>query len=260
MPVTFNTQLRDEYQHLFNSCTIRSEKMDDVNECVSRIVAGRNQYEAVASRTNIPWYFIGIIHNMECSCRFNTHLHNGDPLTKKTTHVPKGFPKNGLPPFTWVDSAEDALKLKSLHTWTDWTVPGLLFQFERYNGFGYRPRGINSPYLWSFSNHYSRGKFTSDGIFDSNAISKQIGAAVLLRRMSELQLAVTGETDIVTQIKNLGEKVKYDPDHFNELADQLQQLLNGIGQHLKVDGKAGKNTSDAYKRISGKFLKGDPRS
>ncbi|MGZ5189941.1 MAG: hypothetical protein ACXWCZ_02915 [Flavisolibacter sp.] len=260
MPVIFNTQLRDEYQRLFDSCTIRSEKIGDVNECVNRILAGKPEYETVAARTNIPWYFIGIVHNMECSCRFNTHLHNGDPLTKRTTHVPKGFPKNGNPPFSWADSAEDALKLKSLHTWNDWTVPGVLFQLERYNGFGYRPRGINSPYLWSFSNHYSRGKFTSDGIFDSNAISKQIGAAVLLRRMSELQHAVAGETDIITQIKKTGVQVKFDPDHFNELAEHLQQLLNRVGQHLKVDGKAGKNTSDAYKRVSGVFLKGDSRS
>ncbi|MFL5807911.1 MAG: hypothetical protein ACJ749_00240, partial [Flavisolibacter sp.] len=190
---------------------------------------------------------------------FTTHLHNGDPLTKRTTHVPKGLPKNGNPPFAWADSAEDALRLKSLDTWSDWTVPGVLFQMERYNGFGYRPRGIHSPYLWSFSNHYSKGKFTADGLFDSTAVSKQIGAAVLLRRMSEKQVAIAGDIDIITQIKKLGEQVVFDPDNFHANAEQLQEMLNKVGQHLRLDGKAGKNTSDAYQRVSGKFLQGDNR-
>ena len=40
--------------------------------------------------------------------------------------------------------------------------------------------GINTPYLWSFSNHYTRGKFTSDGNWDSSAVSQQCGAGVIL--------------------------------------------------------------------------------
>jgi hypothetical protein len=131
---------------------------------------------------------------------------------------------------------------------------------ERYNGFGYRPKGIHSPYLWSFSNHYTKGKFTADGHFDGDAVSKQIGAAVLLRRMSEQQVAVAGDTDIITQIKTLGNEVVFDPLNFHDQAERLQLLLNKIGQHLRVDGKAGRNTSDAYQRVSGKFLNGDPKA
>jgi lysozyme family protein len=77
----------------------------------------------------------------------------------------------------------------------------MLFKMEQFNGFGYRVKGINSPYLWSFSNHYSKGKFTRDGFFDPNAVSKQIGAAVLLRRMSERQIAVAGEVDILHRLR-----------------------------------------------------------
>ena len=42
-----------------------------------------------------------------------------------------------------------------------------LYELERYNGFGYRDRRpqVLSPYLWSFSNHYSRGKYVADGRF-----------------------------------------------------------------------------------------------
>ena len=57
----------------------------------------------------------------------------------------------------------------------------MLYQLERYNGFGYRKRGLVTPYLWSFSNLYIKGKFVADGHFDPNAVSKQCGAALMLK-------------------------------------------------------------------------------
>src|SRR5689334_8805350 len=150
MAITLNPQLAAEYQQLFDTCVIT--KYPDVDRSLQIILAGRQRYESVAAATKVPWYFIGIVHNLECASKFTTHLHNGDPLTARTVQVPKGRPKEGNPPFTWEASAMDSLQLKGLDKWTDWSISGLLFQFERYNGFGYRPKGIYSPYLWSFSN------------------------------------------------------------------------------------------------------------
>ncbi|MDQ6609793.1 MAG: hypothetical protein M3Y85_08235 [Bacteroidota bacterium] len=259
MRVSFDSQLRNEYNNLFTSCVIDQNKYTDVDACVNRILANKPRYEAVATKTGVPWYFIGIVHNMEGNCNFTTHLHNGDPLTARTVQVPKGYPKEGNPPFAWEASAEDSLRLQKLDTITDWGVPTVLYELEAYNGFGYRSRGIHSPYLWSASNQYSKGKYTADGRFDPNAVSKQIGAAVLLRRMSERQIAVAGETDTITQIKALGEEIKFDPNNYNQQAEKLQTLLNSVGQPLKADGKAGQNTSDAYQRVSGHYLQGDKR-
>jgi lysozyme family protein len=257
MAVTFNNLLRNEYQQLFNTCLLKN--FSAIDPVVDLITANKARYQAVSAKLGVPWYFIGILHNMECSCRFTTHLHNGDPLTARTVKVPAGFPKTGAPPFTWEASAEDALRLKKLDSWTDWSIPAMLFKIEQYNGFGYRRFGINSPYLWSCSNHYTRGKFTRDGFFDPAAVSKQIGAAVLLRRMSERQIAVAGDVDVITLIKKVGAEVIFNPRVFNQQAETLQVLLNSVGQHLRVDGKAGENTSDAYQRISGEYLKGDSR-
>ena len=256
---SLSLQWRNDYQQLFDTCTIKPDKYAEVDTCVYMIADGRHRYEAVSTRTGIPWYVIGIVHHMECSSRFSGHMHNGDPLTARTVHVPKGYPKTGTPPFSWEDSAVDALQLRQLHKWTDWSVPGILFQLEGYNGFGYRLKGIHSPYLWSFSNQYSKGKFTSDGVYNPNVVSKQAGAAVLLRRLSEKQLAIWGETDRLSQIKQLGEQVAFDPNHYSARAEQLQQLLNSVGLHLRTDGKAGKITSDAYFQIAGKYLSGDNR-
>lgn len=259
--VTLTPQMRSEYQRLFDTAAIRPEKLAEVNALVDRIVAARPRYEAVGNKLNVPWYFIGIVHCMEGGLSFAKHLHNGDPLTGKTFNVPAGRPKTGNAPFTWEASAEDALVFDKVNQWTDWTIPGLLFKMEGYNGFGYRKlaQPINSPYLWSMTNHYSKGKYIADGAYSPTAVSKQTGAASLLRRMAEKQLVQFGITDRLSLIRQLGASVTYFPSRVVEKAKELQQLLNLAGAHLLVDGKAGKNTSDAYFNLTGEFLIGDPR-
>ncbi|MEM8838832.1 MAG: D-Ala-D-Ala carboxypeptidase family metallohydrolase, partial [Pseudomonadota bacterium] len=85
------------------------------------------------------------------------------------------------------ESAEDALRQKGFHEETDWSLPRALFRFERYNGFGYRPRSVASPYLWGFTTLYGRGKFVADGVFDGNAVTKQCGVGALLRQLANDQ-------------------------------------------------------------------------
>ncbi|NOT51433.1 MAG: hypothetical protein HOP10_09175 [Chitinophagaceae bacterium] len=248
-------EYKNGYQQLFDTCVISSTKKAEIEGLVSKIVKNKARYVAVTQNTNVPWVFTGIIHCMESGLNFNTHLHNGDPLSARTTHVPAGRPASGTPPFTWEASAADALTFVGLTSWTDWSVAGMLYRFEKYNGFGYRSRGINSPYLWSYSNHYKKGKFTGDGKFDPAAVSKQCGAVVLLKSIIEND----AEVDMPAEIKKLGAEVIYDPGHVHANAEQLQLLLNSAGKSLVVDGKAGRKTSDAYFSISGKFLQGDPK-
>lgn len=77
----------------------------------------------------------------------------------------------------WIDDGEGHAGQR------DWSLARTLWRFEGYNGFGYYPKGINSPYLWSFSNHYTKGKFVRDGVYDPAAVSKQCGAAAMLRAL-----------------------------------------------------------------------------
>src|ERR1043166_3394816 len=100
MSVTLTPKLKKEYQDLFASCAISADKEDAVNTIRDKIVANRQRYEHVEQATRVPWYVVGMIHSLEGSLNFKTHLHNGDPLTAKTVHVPKGRPP-GTPPFKW---------------------------------------------------------------------------------------------------------------------------------------------------------------
>lgn len=185
MKVPLTDELKTEYQQLFDTCQIRADQQNEVSALAVSITQHRSRYEAVGGPHLIPWYFIGVIHNMESSQRFDRHLHNGDPLTARTVHVPAGRPVSGEPPFTWEASATDALLLEGLDRVTDWSLPGLLYQVEKYNGFGYRLHKVLTPYLWSGSQHYTSGKFVADGTFDPNAVSKQTGAAAILKHMVE---------------------------------------------------------------------------
>jgi lysozyme family protein len=173
--------LRDEYAAWYAACQPRPERQGELAYYLKRLKQGQATYQQVGASLNIPWVFIGITHGMECGFNFLTHLHNGDPLSARTVQVPKGRPASGNPPFTWSQSARDALIFKGYHQVDDWSVPHMLHLFERYNGMGYRRRGVPTPYLWSYSNLYAKGKFVADGHFDPEAVSKQCGAALMLK-------------------------------------------------------------------------------
>lgn len=264
--------LRNEYILLFNTCNILPSRASSVENIIKRILVNKDRYLQVGEPLRIPWYFIAVIHNMESSLFFNGHFHNGDPLTARTKQVPKGRPLQGNPPFTWEESADDALKYQKLDKWNDWSVAGLLYKLEEYNGWGYRAKHphVLSPYLWSFSNHYSKGKYVADGRWSETAASQQCGAAVLLRRMAEkgdIQLNKV----VVNVLSSTEAQLKSKPDKRSKpiiiysnkkiaYAKELQAYLNQIpGIFLKEDGAPGEKTSAAFKKVFGFYLTGDPR-
>jgi lysozyme family protein len=259
--------LRSEYNTLWASAEIRHAKLGAVDKYVDNLTAHQARYAAVAQPLGNPWQFVAVIHQLEAGASFKGHLHNGDPLTARTKHVPAGRPKHGAPPFTWEDSARDALALHGLDKWTDWTIPGVLFQLERYNGWGYRQYHphVLSPYLWSFSQHYTSGKYVEDGKWSDQAVSAQCGAAVILLRMAQRGLYAPkpgpGANASIDWSKAAA-AVQYDASGKKKYpeVERLQRFLNTVpGITLHVDGNPGPRTSAAVQRVLGFYLKGDPR-
>lgn len=264
--ISFTPELKKQYENLFNTCQIRSDRLPAIEQIIERIISNQARYEDVSGGLQIPWYFVAVVHNMEASLNFKRHLHNGDPLTARTRQVPAGRPKTGNPPFTWEFSAIDALTLRGLDKKTDWSLAGTLYQLEGYNGWGYRlyHAHVLSPYLWSGSLHYKSGKYVADGTWSDTAISSQLGSAVLLRRMAEHgQIQFTDQPVPGEEAKPL--VVSYSmtkPANQADVAkaEQLQRWLNTFpGIFVKVDGVAGERTSNAYKKVTGCYLPGDPR-
>lgn len=147
---------------------------------------------SVPETKGIPWYVIALIHYIECGFNFSKHLFNGDALSDYTHKFPPGYPHlNHKPPFTFEESAVNALKYESFDKIDHWNVPVILKNLEKYNGFGYEMyQNMNSPYLWSGSDIYTKGKYVevkNNGIwktqFNPEDVSSQIGTAVILKRM-----------------------------------------------------------------------------
>ena len=184
-PILGNTfaELAEEYRRNYDLLAVDGLHEKEIKLRQEKLRANKARYVALSDRTGIPWQFIGIVHMMEGNCNFSTHLHNGDPLSERTKRVPEGRPLKGDPPFSWEESALDALEYEGFTKLHDWNVATMLYRFEKFNGMGYRSRGIYSPYLWSYSNLYRKGRFTEDHHFDPSSISKQCGAAILLKRL-----------------------------------------------------------------------------
>lgn len=257
--------LRSEYEQLFASCQLRPERRAPVERLAGKVLGNRARYAAVGDPLGIPWYVVAAIHNLEAGLSFRAHLHNGDPLSARTVHVPRGRPVDGAPPFTWEESARDALRHDGMDGIADWSLAATLFRLEGYNGWGYRKQHpeVLSPYLWSYSSHYERGKYVADGKWRASAVSDQCGAATLLRRLAEMREIDfpprPDEAAPVPQLVRYSERKPRDPEVYAS-AIALQEWLNTHpGIYVRVDGVAGPRTSDAYRRLTGTYLPGDPR-
>lgn len=164
-----------------------------INATAAKIEANRARYEAVSKQTGVPWDVIGVIHYRESSLNFAGVLHNGQKIigtSKKTTLVPKG-----RGPFsTWEAAAMDALVVCPPHAANnkDWSIAGTLDILERYNGLGYRNKGLPSPYLWAGTDQYVKGKYVADGKFDPNHVDQQLGVAALLMKLREQAASIHG--------------------------------------------------------------------
>jgi len=176
-------QLKPDYERLWASCQILPDRAGTVAWYRSKLLRYQPRYEEVSAATRAPWWFVGIVHALEASFNFQGHLHNGDPLSARTVNVPANRPARWNPPTDWLSSAVDAITGEGFAGQSDWSIARALYRLEGYNGYGYHTKNINSPYLWSFSNHYAKGKFVRDRVYDPNAVSAQCGAAVMLKAL-----------------------------------------------------------------------------
>ena len=178
--------LADEYAAMFKAADLRPQHSQSANWHLTMMRQSKPRYQAAGQRTGVPWFVIAAIHGLEASFNFRAHFHNGDfPLTSRTRQVPAGRPTAWLPPSDWESSTADALRLLGFAGASDWSLPRTLYRLEAFNGFGYRRIGRASPYLWSFSTLYERGKFVADGRFDATARSQQCGTAIMLKLLAD---------------------------------------------------------------------------
>jgi lysozyme family protein len=201
-PPPFDASERSKLKKMFEECVVDPRHKSEISKAVNLMImpSAKKRYQDVSDQTKVPWYVIAALHYREANLNFFGHLHNGDRLDQKTHNVPKrrpflqnhplpaGAKDSKWPPipfetdFAWRLSAADALT--EFENIKSWTVERMLFGFEQYNGFGYRPHHIDSPYVWSYSQYYHEGGFPCDGCWSGTYISKQAGLGLIVKAIS----------------------------------------------------------------------------
>jgi lysozyme family protein len=168
----------DDYVDLYRVAQINPGHESDLAYIKQRAFDNKAIYDKVAAQVGLPWWLIAALNELESGQDFSTYPQNGDPLFDsngnpiKTTDVPAGVG----PYDSWADAAIDAYGSNDIVT-----IGPALYYAEEYNGWGYRARNIPSPYLWSYTDQYQKGKYVSDGVFDPDAVSDQAGVAAILK-------------------------------------------------------------------------------
>jgi lysozyme family protein len=175
--------LKQEYEDLWSTMEVVRD-FSTLQRLSDKIKQNKDKYMEVQRLSGVPWQMVAVIHVREAGeldiGRWKGVLHNGEKIIgtgRKTRLVPAG-----RGPFDdWVLAAVDALRLKGFDKITSWPISRILWALEPYNGYGYRNKGLRSPYLWASTNHQQKGKYVSDGVFDPNVVDTQIGCAALLK-------------------------------------------------------------------------------
>jgi lysozyme family protein len=181
-------QVASGYANLWAKAHVRPDKKAAVQALAQKLLANKAIYQSIETQTKVPWLFTAAIHYRESNCNFGTYLGNGQDLDRVTTEVPKG-----RGPFkSFILGAVDAYNLEHFST-IDWTVSRkarLAYEAEEFNGEGYYRFNINSPYVWSFTDLYTVGKYSSDGRFDPELVDKEAGCVALWLELAELDADV----------------------------------------------------------------------
>lgn len=181
-----------DFQKMWEECRLDQEsfKLKMLDTVCREIKENKARYLNVVLSGSIydaPWGILASLHFREASLNFSRNMVNGQPLNQKTTLVPVG-----VGPFpSWESGAAFALwykqsLFKDCKTQSDW-----LQACERYNGMGYRRRGLNSPYVWAFTDQsderglYKERTFFGKAMswFDSGALNTRPGVAAIMRSL-----------------------------------------------------------------------------
>lgn len=191
-----NQGLIEDHAHNAELLALLPGKEQQINKFLKEYAKNKHRYERVSELVGIPPKSIAAAHWMESGMNFNTYLHNGQKLGKETTFVPKGvlFYEG-----QWEEAAIHALggdimdangkksnpyfqnlrKNMGINAQTNDLGKMMAFA-ERYNGLGYRSRGVRSTYVYAGTNLMEKGRFVADGKFDRTKTSKRVGVAALL--------------------------------------------------------------------------------
>lgn len=229
------TATEQGYSKLWDSMTVRPNRVETVKSIAARIKALETVFRAVQAATNVPWQWVGAVLYREADLNLKGAFCNGDPIIgtgRKTTHVPR----NMGPYATWAASAIDEIKRRGLDKIARWSVERMLFEGEAFNGWGYLGK-CNSPYVWCYTILYGPpeadgGKYIADHVFSRSANDVQCGLAAI---WAELAL-IDGETAELLKDRELKPQPKVIQDATKKANAGKRKVITGAGTAATAGG------------------------
>jgi lysozyme family protein len=180
-------QSKAGYLAMWGKCQITPSLQASVTAAVARIIARKADYQAVEKATGVPWFMTGALDYRESNLDPTTYLGNGDPLNRKTIHVPR----NRGPFPSWSAGAIDSFEYQGFTKITQpWTIALILYEEEDWNGEGYEEHDENSPYVWAGTNLEQEGEYPDDGVYDPTMWDRRLGTAALLKGLIAADLTI----------------------------------------------------------------------
>src|SRR6267154_4111713 len=78
------------YAKQWDKMEVRPSRVSTFTSIAKKLIANKDRYLKAERLTGCPWYMIALLHMRESDNNFNTQLSQGDPLSKRSTHVPAG--------------------------------------------------------------------------------------------------------------------------------------------------------------------------
>jgi lysozyme family protein len=180
---------------MWDKMIIKPNREAEFRKLAMRGIINKERYVEIQNATaydglgkegeGVPWYMLYLLHLRESNANFSTYLGNGQPLSRRTTIVPKGRgPFTG--PKAFLNGALDALRIDGLSAVLDWRLEKILYYCELFNGAGYNNLGLPSPYIWGGTNIQRPGKYVADHVWSSTKWDTQPGCAPILYMMAKL--------------------------------------------------------------------------
>lgn len=255
------------YEKMLFNIVIHESAIKVASKLCRGIFADYARYQIVGKALEFHPAFVGAIHYLEANRNWKCNLHNGERWDRVTRLVPRG-----KGPFdSWEEAAIDAL-IELKRDMKYGSLEEYLLIAEKHNGLGYLYKNNASPYIFSGTNRWLKGKFVADGSYDPDATTGQVGLATILLVGEIIGVWKFERYYTARKTKDVADWaiVQYAPDTYSQLVEAHQKCLNemlkianispAVMLPVKVDGKAGPLTSALHKELFGVYLNGDSRN
>lgn len=179
---------------------------------------------------HVPWWSIPLVHERECIRgvdNWTCNIAQGEPYNIKSRIIPHSGPFGSFD-----EAAMDALYVQAprLAMWNNWSLGGVATINEMYNGLGYAKRGRASPYVWSGTNVYIKGKYVADKKYDPEKVDTQIGVIVMLKALMSLDPTIVLDVELPGQdTTNRTKEITNGTAGGGAIAEASHQaLINGV--------------------------------